>query len=41
MKSLLKDPDIAQLFENTFPNTLGIASEYMYYSWLTLGQTLL
>lgn len=25
MKSLLKDPDLAQLFENTFPNTLGIA----------------
>lgn len=23
MKSLLKDPDIARLFENTFPNTLG------------------
>jgi hypothetical protein len=23
MKSRLKDPDIARLFENTFPNTLG------------------
>ena len=23
MKTLLKDPDIARLFENTFPNTLG------------------
>lgn len=23
MKSLLKDPDLARLFENTFPNTLG------------------
>jgi len=27
MKSLLKDPDIARLFENTFPNTLGNSSE--------------
>lgn len=24
MKSRLKDPDIARLFENTFPNTLGM-----------------
>ena len=23
MKARLKDPDIARLFENTFPNTLG------------------
>lgn len=23
MKSLIKDPDVARLFENTFPNTLG------------------
>lgn len=23
MKSRLKDPDLARLFENTFPNTLG------------------
>ena len=29
MKSLLKDPDIAQLFENTFPNTLGMALWYI------------
>ena len=27
MKSLLKDPDIARLFENTFPNTLGDSVE--------------
>jgi hypothetical protein len=25
MKSQLKDPDLARLFENTFPNTLGMA----------------
>lgn len=24
MKSRLKDPDLARLFENTFPNTLGM-----------------
>ena len=23
MKSLIRDPDVARLFENTFPNTLG------------------
>lgn len=23
MKARLKDPDLARLFENTFPNTLG------------------
>lgn len=26
MKARLKDPDLARLFENTFPNTLGMAS---------------
>lgn len=24
MKARLKDPDLARLFENTFPNTLGM-----------------
>ena len=24
MKLMLKDPDIFRLFENTFPNTLGL-----------------
>ncbi|KAF5363531.1 hypothetical protein D9756_000561 [Leucocoprinus leucothites] len=28
MKSLLKDPDIARLFENTFPNTLDTTVRY-------------
>ncbi|KJA30100.1 glycoside hydrolase family 125 protein [Hypholoma sublateritium FD-334 SS-4] len=28
MKSLLKDPDIARLFENTFPNTLDTTVKY-------------
>lgn len=25
MKARLKDPDLARLFENTFPNTLGVS----------------
>lgn len=32
MKSRLKDPDIARLFENTFPNTLGDFSPHPYAS---------
>lgn len=28
MKSRLKDPDVARLFENTFPNTLDTTVKY-------------
>jgi meiotically up-regulated gene 157 (Mug157) protein len=28
MKARLKDPDIARLFENTFPNTLDTTVKY-------------
>lgn len=28
MKLLLKDPDVARLFENTFPSTLGILKNF-------------
>ena len=31
MKARLKDPDLARLFENTFPNTLGESSSP--YHW--------
>lgn len=33
MKSRLKDPDLARLFENTFPNTLGAYSSMERVSW--------
>ena len=29
MKARLKDPDLARLFENTFPNTLGMTSHFL------------
>lgn len=29
MKARLKDPDLARLFENTFPNTLGMTPHFL------------